>query len=251
MKQVVGTTWIGLPLSTRFDFAIFNAACSGPGHPMRFIPSVARWWSTASVTPKSAACPGDGQLKTSTSSASSVNFGLWSAFTALPFGFAAVFSTRVPFGTGAETEKLTRGTTLTLYHPDCFASVREVASQLRRLSESPHFSSADALTPLGPSVQRFLESQGAVPAWQALAVQAPNPQTRLRRFHEWFDGFRTLKLMHHVRDHGAVSLPWQDAVGRAPFINDIDDDGSCLSEARTELLRLEQAQPRLVGPSLP
>ena len=160
-------------------------------------------------------------------------------------------STRVPFGTGAETEKLTRGTTLTLYHPDCFASVREVASQLRRLSESPHFSSADALTPLGPSVQRFLESQGAVPAWQALAVQAPNPQTRLRRFHEWFDGFRTLKLMHHVRDHGAVSLPWQDAVGRAPFINDIDDDGSCLSEARTELLRLEQAQPRLVGPSLP
>ena len=159
-------------------------------------------------------------------------------------------STRVPFGTGAETEKLTRGTTLALYDPDCFASVREVASQLRHLSESPRFSSTEALTPLGPSVRRFLESQGAVPAWQVLAVQAPNPRTRLRRFHEWFDGFRTLKLMHHVRDQGAASLPWQAAVRRAPFINDIDDDGSTLSEARTELLRLEQAQPRLVGPSL-
>ena len=72
---------------------------------------------------------------------------------------------------------------------------------------------------------------------------------RLRHFHDWFDGFRTLKLIHHVRDRVATSLPWQDAIRLAPFMDDVDDDGACLREARTELLRLEQALPRLVGPS--
>ena len=46
------------------------------------------------------------------------------------------------------------------------------------------------------------------------------------------------------------SLPWKEAIRRASFIDEVLDDGACLSEARTELLHLEQTLPRLVGPTL-
>ena len=159
-------------------------------------------------------------------------------------------SDRVPFGTGSETTKLTHGDALELYHPDCFAAIRDVMRKLQSLSEFPGVAGPALLTHLSPPVKDFLESQGALRTWQKLSEQAPNPLARLRRFHDWFDGFRTLKLIHHVRDHGAASLPWQDAIRLAPFMDEAEDDGGCLYETRTELLRLEQALPRLVGPSV-
>ena len=171
---------------------------------------------------------------------------LWGA----PVRIRSRVSSRVPFGTGAETAKLTRGDALELYHPDCFAAVRDVTQSLQRVSESPYVSGPELLAQMSSPVKGFLESQGALRTWQKLSEQAPNPLARLRRFHDWFDGFRTLKLIHHVRDHAAASLPWQDAIRLAPFMDDVEDDGACLSEARTELLRLEQTLPRLVGPSV-
>ena len=168
----------------------------------------------------------------------------------VPVRIRSRVSSRVPFGTGAETAKLTRGDALEFYHPDCFAAVRDVTGGLRRLSESPCVSGHELFTQMRPPTKRFLESEGALRAWQKLSEQAPNPLARLRRFHDWFDGFRTLKLIHHVRNHAASSLPWQDAIRLAPFMDDVEDDGACLSEPRTELLRLEQALPRLIGPSL-
>ena len=159
-------------------------------------------------------------------------------------------SDRVPFGTGAETGRLARCDQLTLYHPDCFATVRDVMRRLQSLSERRRVAGNEWLAHLSPPVERFLESQGALVAWPQLSQQAPHPRARLRRFHDWFDGFRTLKLIHHVRDRVAPSLPWQDALRLAPFMDDATDDGACLCEARTELLRLEHALPRRVGPSV-
>ena len=191
-----------------------------------------------------------------------------------PVRLASRFSDRVPFGTGPESAKLARGHEFTLYHPDCFAAVRDVTRGLRRLAGFPCVSGQPCAEPeaskprasaerapdqdeieellsrMSPPVRGFLESQGAVRAWQTLREQAPNLPSRLWRLHDWFDGFRTLKLIHHVRDHVASSLPWQDAIRRAPFMDDVEDDGACLSEARMELLRLEQTLPRLVGPSV-
>ncbi len=191
-----------------------------------------------------------------------------------PVRLRSRFSARVPFGTGPESAKLARGAELELYHPDCFAAVREVTRGLQRLSglacvsevpcSEPGASKPRApaewapdqdkieelLSRMSPPVQGFLESQGALQAWQQIGKHAPSPAARLRRSHDWFDGFRTLKLIHHVRDGVASSLSWQDAIRRAPFMDDVEDDGACLSGARTELLRLEQALPRLVGPSI-
>ena len=34
----------------------------------------------------------------------------------------------------------------------------------------------------------------------------------------WFDGFRTLKLIHALRDQGLADRPYQDAFDAAPFV---------------------------------
>ncbi len=167
-----------------------------------------------------------------------------------PLRIRSRLSDRVPFGTGAETGRLARCDQLTLYHPDCFATIRDVMRRLQSLAERRGVAGNEWLAHLSPPVQRFLESQGALVAWPTLCQQAPDRQARLRRLHDWFDGFRTLKLIHYVRDRVARSLPWQDALRLAPFMDDAADDGATLYEARTELLRLEHALPRWVGPSV-
>lgn len=168
----------------------------------------------------------------------------------VPLQIRSRVSSRVPFGTGAETTKLSRGGKLELYHPDCFAAVHEVVHGLRRLSESPSISETSLVARMSPPVRDFLEAHGAARTWQQLREHAPNRVMRLRRLHDWFDGFRTLKLIHHVRDKAAPAMPWQDAIRLAPFMDHVEDDGACLSKARAELLRQEQALSRLVGPSM-
>ena len=167
-----------------------------------------------------------------------------------PIHIRSRVSDRVPFGTGAETGKLAGRTQLELYHPDCFGAVREVTRALGRLSRLPLDASDEPLSQLGGPVRTFLESHGAPAVWQALREHAPNSLARLRHLHEWFNGFRTLKLIHAVRDQASPSLGWQNALDQAPFMEVIDDDGDCLTDARTQLLHAEQTQPRLVGPSL-
>jgi hypothetical protein len=174
-----------------------------------------------------------------------------------PIRLLSRLSERVPFGTGSESAKLERGAECELYHPDCFASVRDVTLGLQRCCRdssgtargAPESAVAEMLSQLSSPVKRFLEAQGAPEAWRRISAQAPNPMARLRHLHDWFDGFRTLKLIHHIRDYVSPVLPWQEAVRCAPFMDAVDDDGACLITARTELLRVEQCLPRLVGPS--
>ena len=167
-----------------------------------------------------------------------------------PVRIRSRLSNRVPFGTGAETGKLARGGDLKLYHPDCFAAVQNLIGGLRSLSASPPDQEAieALLSRMSPPVRDFLQRQDVLRIWPTLGEQAPSRGARLGRLNDWFDGFRTLKMIHDVRDHCAASLPWKDAVRRAPFMNDLEDDGACLIGPRQELLRLEQVLPRLVGP---
>jgi hypothetical protein len=177
-----------------------------------------------------------------------------------PIRLRSRLSERVPFGTGSESAKLVRGAELELYHPDCFTAVRQLMQVLRRLSGAGAAPGStvsrpvvsDLLAAMNPVVRRFLEHQGALDAWPGIVAQAPSPVARLRRLHDWFDGFRTLKLIHYLRDGGSPSLPWKEAVRRAPFMDEVDvgDDGATLMTTRTGLLRLEQDLPQLIGPSV-
>ena len=175
-----------------------------------------------------------------------------------PIRLCSRLSERVPFGTGAESAKLARGAAAELYHRECFVAVRQVTSALRRLSRGAAGTDAvvwsatisHILSGMDVTVQRFLEAQGAPDIWRRVCQQVTDSEMRSHRLHEWFDAFRTLKLIHWVRDHGAPSAPWHEAVQRAPFMDAVIDDGACLRVSRAELLAAEEMIPVALGSSL-
>jgi hypothetical protein len=52
---------------------------------------------------------------------------------------------------------------------------------------------------------------------EAIARSSGDPATMLRHFHTWFDAFRTLKLVHALRDGGLRSPGYLQALAEAPF----------------------------------
>jgi hypothetical protein len=45
---------------------------------------------------------------------------------------------------------------------------------------------------------------------------AKDAASRLRHLHTWFDGFRTLKLLHALQRSGLAQAPWYEALRTAP-----------------------------------
>jgi hypothetical protein len=137
-------------------------------------------------------------------------------------------SERVPFGTGKALSRLLssrRGLEgFTLYHPAVFA---HLAAWLRVLDQTAssggRAEAALAELPQGNPFFRAdvllaaLERMKALPAIRKAIEESTTPDAMRRRFHTWFDAFRTLKLVHALRDEGLPSLAWRDALGEAPF----------------------------------
>ncbi len=137
-------------------------------------------------------------------------------------------SDRVPFGTGKTLTRLVSTkralSAFRLYHPAVFAHLAAWLGVLRAIAHSggrvdlaletlprgnPFFKSEVLL--------QALERMGAFPAMRDAIERSGDASTMLRHFHTWFDAFRTLKLVHALRDGGLPSLPWRQALGEAPF----------------------------------
>jgi hypothetical protein len=133
-------------------------------------------------------------------------------------------SLRTAHGTGVAAVKLAAllpadldaGSTL-FYHPDIFGllelwlaaledfvSHRDIGVARARLNA--------AAGKLAPPVEELSIELGL---WQALEEAARHTRTpaALRlRLHTWFDGFRTLKLVHGLRNRALPSLPFREAL---------------------------------------
>ncbi len=155
-------------------------------------------------------------------------------------------SDRVPFGTGrAVSDLVSKRRALAgfrLYHPTVFAHLGAWLRILERtarsggrmdaaISELPRdnpFFRADLLV-------EALEKMQAFPAIrEAIERSSGDPATMLRHFHAWFDAFRTLKLVHALRDGGLKSPGYREALAEAPFANlasSTDEDPEFLRQA--------------------
>ncbi|MBI1859677.1 MAG: glycosyltransferase family 2 protein [Deltaproteobacteria bacterium] len=107
-------------------------------------------------------------------------------------------SDRVPFGTGVSTRKISEdleaGRNYQVYHPAIFdhlATFLKGTDCLSRQPPSPE--QLDTLWKEGP--------EGAEEAWEIAQRTRTTPEQRRKHFHDWFDAFRTLKYVHHLRDH--------------------------------------------------
>ena len=65
---------------------------------------------------------------------------------------------------------------------------------------------------IAPELAGYLESIHFAVTWEKLSANAGTPEELLRQFHRWFDGFRTLKLIHYLRDHGYPEQDLFDAI---------------------------------------
>lgn len=121
-------------------------------------------------------------------------------------------SSRVPFGTGPAVARIRAArdpAQLTLfYDPACYEALRgvlAVAPALRgsALADLPSLLiGAGVAPPLAQASFRSLQAMGLAAAVDHCRRQGRSPGQFMRQFHQWFDGFRTLKFIHAIRDAG-------------------------------------------------
>ena len=146
-------------------------------------------------------------------------------------------SARVPFGTGPAVAaimaaKNPREVAL-FYHPQCFAALAALLASLPALADEPgrdigllmagengdsaktcpHFPISPALaTP----AKEALNELGIASALDHCQRQSKSSAQFQRHFHQWFDGFRTLKFIHALRDAGLPLQPLAELDNLAP-----------------------------------
>jgi hypothetical protein len=109
-------------------------------------------------------------------------------------------SHRVPFGTGRSISRRLAGDdeAITFYRPDCF---RILGSWLALMLQSLERDSAEILckaAEVSIHLAGYLEEVRFPAAWSGLRRNHRTPERLHRGFHDWFDGLKTMKLIHHL-----------------------------------------------------
>lgn len=121
-------------------------------------------------------------------------------------------SSRCPFGTGPRVRDFPEANadSYLVYHPESYEVLREwlavVAASLTAQADEL-LSRAETIH---PELRAFLEASCFERNWDNLRQNSPGPRGLHDQFHRWFDGLKTLRLIHRLRDHG---LPRQDLFG--------------------------------------
>jgi hypothetical protein len=113
-------------------------------------------------------------------------------------------SWRVPFGTGQRVRRFISGgqDEYVLYDPRTYDVLKRWIEAVRQgLDEGAAMLLARAEAAC-PPLRVFLEQAGFTSVWPRLQKNNPDVQKRLAQFHGWFDGFKTIKMLHYLRDNG-------------------------------------------------
>jgi hypothetical protein len=139
---------------------------------------------------------------------------------------ASRHSQRAPFGTGAAVAKIITAANpeaLPLfYHPACFAALRAAlaaAAQLARQTRAdvPALLAAQEIDPLlQQACSNTLDAMGLAAALDHCRRQGRSPEQFLRQFNQWFDGLRSLRFIHGIRDGGWPNCSLAELDGLAP-----------------------------------
>jgi len=156
-----------------------------------------------------------------------------------PLRIAGRVSHRVPFGTGKAVDTiLTRGD-WPMYAPDTFGYLRELLLDIERAAITPEtWLSAPGDAPLNPAY-RCLQDLGYLDALSKRITGASNPAQARTRAHTYFDAFKTLKLVHQLRDTCCPEVPVFNALNDAPFITNLPDPLTDLDSIRAALMAAE------------
>ncbi len=166
---------------------------------------------------------------------------------------AARPSDRVPFGTGAAVARYLAGDRAlgTLYHPDSYTVLGRWLALVRGGLDAPAEQLLGAARSIDPRLGGFLAALNFEETWPKLRRNAPDTAGFEAQFHRWFDAFRTLKLVHFLRDHGLEERPVTEAAPRLLSSAGFDAGPIDRSDPLSDLLdRLRRACQVLVPPPL-
>ncbi len=129
-------------------------------------------------------------------------------------------SWRVPFGTGPRIKRFLEQEKdeFLLYNPKCFYILKKWLD----IFSKNYFTGEEFLKHaerINKYLYSFLKKNDFAEHWNKILSNLPvqqdnsNSQTQLdKQKINWFDGFRTLKLIHHLRDNGYQSINMFDAL---------------------------------------
>jgi len=151
--------------------------------------------------------------------------GCVQTLTGQPIQLRGRTSARVPYGTGVAVaqirQRLAQGAPYEVYAPRIFAALKHWLDVLEEACEhgdaSRFHHALDAVPPpLGPIVRRAVARTGSrAPVERAL--QEVSGAVLRKRIDDWNDAFRTLKMVHALRDEGLGMAPADEVV--APFMS--------------------------------
>jgi hypothetical protein len=132
-----------------------------------------------------------------------------------PIRIASRLSNRVPFGTGAAVGRMVKlenpAREFLFYHPAVFTWLKEWLDSLPEFWRKQSADLAGILNSTGcPELVRPLLDSGADAALEHSLRQSSGFQQFGRHMHTWFDAFRTLKLIHALRDLHFPSMGFHD-----------------------------------------
>lgn len=161
-------------------------------------------------------------------------------------------SQRVPFGTGRSVIEFQEDSEAAcrLYHPESFRLLKGWLETVESHLEWSGEKLLEAAADLHPELAEFLSSQDFADTWTRLNKTHGGTIRMAPAFHTWFDAFRTLKWMHHLRDHGFPEQTGFLAVGELLSWmgeNSITPPASEDLDAQRQLLERLRALCRMQG----
>ena len=117
---------------------------------------------------------------------------------------SARVSERVPFGTGKSVGRFLNGEKeeYLLYDPNLFDVVKSWLFSMSFAGESCAEEILSQAEEIHPGLEAFLETQKFREVWPRLVENSGNDDRLRKNFNDWFDGFKTLKLIHYLTRNG-------------------------------------------------
>jgi len=113
-------------------------------------------------------------------------------------------SWRVPFGTGQRVNRFFSGThnEHLLYNPESFDVLKSWLKiyNSREIFDAEYYLKSAAA--IHKSLYDFLVQNSFEESWNKILKNSKSYEQKQKQKQIWFDGFRTLKLIHHLRDNG-------------------------------------------------
>ncbi|MAV27337.1 MAG: hypothetical protein CMQ05_14685 [Gammaproteobacteria bacterium] len=151
-------------------------------------------------------------------------------------------SSRVPIGTGTAVRDITAMSDpineFLFYDPETFAQLKLLLSEATSRLHEPAPCESDWLpAPSDTALSQVSQQLGVGEAMVRSCRQSSDPVRRIKAFHDWFDGLRTLRLIHGLRDDSYESLPFSRLI-LLPLFSDkvrLPDEGRAgITEPATE-----------------